>query len=224
MIETLLVLFALVASTLMVRSQRKAVRASWKRLAAAVPDTKALTGAPYRDGTEDALAPHSRKALDLLPQHRTLMRVQEVVAAAVAPAIAAAYALAPMVGLGAWSALLGAFWGLGTGAALLRDDRKALGLMGLLLVPIGLVMSASFTWHTFPFWAVVASVVAYGASRRVLDLKDSAGNEEAYRERMADPRYLVGSTEGRAAGIARGRSGGDSDEAGASARDNMSAT
>jgi hypothetical protein len=52
-----------------------------------------------------------------------------------------------------------------------------------------------------------------------LDLKDSAAMDEAERERLADPRYLAGSTERRAGRVSLG-GGGRSDITAPSARDN----
>lgn len=232
MLSVAIVLAALAAGAYVVTAHRKRVEGSWRALAAAVPDepNKALGPAPYREVEEEtsALVPHSRKALDLLPESRRRMRLQQAVALAIPPAVASLWALFPFEALGPWSALIGALWGLGSSVALLRDDRKALGLFGFLLLPLGvsvLAMMTSPIAAPMAMWAVVGSVASYGAARLVLDQKDAAGQEEADRERMADPRYLIGSTQRRAAGIATSRGSGDgSDITDASAKSSTTVT
>lgn len=225
-----IVLAAAAVSAYVVKAHRKRVETSWKQLAAAVPDEpdKALGPAPYRETEQEssALVPHSRKALELLPSTKARMRLQQGVAALVPPALAAVWAAFPFEALGPWSGLIGAVWGLGTSVALLRDDRRAMGAFALMLVPLtvaSLWMATSPIHGPVALWSVVFSVVAYGASRFALDQKDAASKNEADRERMADPKYLIGSTQRRAAGIASNR-GSSGDVTDATARDNSTAT
>ena len=208
MIAAFIVLTALLASYMLVRSQQKEVDRGWKQLAAAVPEQKALAASTYREQVEpDAMAPVARTALELLPRSKAVKRAQKIVALAAPPLAALLFALFPFEALGPWSALVGALWGTAMSGGLLQDNRKLMGAVALVLLPMAAVLSLSFTWHFFPFWGVAGLTAIYGAARRVLDLKDQAGQEEADRERDADPRYLIGSTIGRAAAIARSRGG-----------------
>lgn len=213
MVAAFIVLTAFLASYMLMRSQQKEVDRGWKQLAAAVPEEKALPASSYREQVEvDAMAPVARTALELLPESKAVKRAQKVVAMAIPPLAALFFALFPFEALGPWSALVGAFWGMATSGGLLQDNRKLMGGVALSLLPISLVLLVTAgSWYTFPLWPVAGSLVLYGVARRVLDLKDKAGQEEAVRERDADPRYLVGSTIGRAASIARSR--GSSGEA-----------
>lgn len=214
LLPAFLVLLTFVASGLVLRRKREGLDASYKRLSPAVPDTKAIEGAPYRE--QEALvsvdAPHSRKSLELLPETKRLQSIQSVVSLAAPAAAAALFATWPIAALGPWSALVGAAWGFLTASATLEDDRRQLGALALLLVPLA----------PFAPWPVTLSMAIYGAARTVLDQKDEAAMDEAERERLADPRYLAGSTERRAARVSL-RAGGGGDITAPTARDNLKA-
>jgi hypothetical protein len=199
--------------------------ASWKALAAAVPDEPEETVGGYREGAPStALEPHSRKALDLAPASQRVKKAQEIVGLLAGPFTAAAFTLFPLEALGGFSPLVGAIWGLGTGASLLRDHRKALGAFALLLGPLFIVGMSAATFYSWPVFAIICALGVYGAARRVLDLKDLAGKEESDREVEADPRYQFASREGRARGLALSKGMGGGDSTGATARDNSTAT
>jgi hypothetical protein len=209
----LVMLATIAASTLVFRSQWSRFRRTWKRLSPAVPDPKALEAAPYRIQSEStALEPTSRTALSLLPATRRARSFQAILALAAGPMLAGVFAAFPTTSVLAISAAIGGVLGVANGAALLRDNRESLVAVALASLPLAF----------FSPIAAGANFILFALSRYALDRKDNASKDEAERERIADPRYLTMSREGRAAGIARSRSGsGGGESTDSSARDNM---
>ena len=213
-IELAVTLVSIVAGVGVHRAMKAKLNASWRRLSPAVPDTKSIA-APYRgeSGDEPVDIPHSRKALELLPTSRRAMQIQSLAALSASPATAIAFSIWPIAALGPWSAALGGLWGLGMAWALLTDSRRHLGVLALGLLPLAFMS----------VWAAAAGAWFYAGLRGTLLFKDSAADAEAERERMADPRYLVGSTERRAASVAMSLRGGGGDITAPSSRDNSTA-
>ena len=202
---------ATVVSYLVYRRQRSSFERSWQSLSPAVPDDKKLEGALYRGASvpSEETQAQSRRALALLPESLRIKSLQAFLSVAAGPAAVLPFALWPIAALGPWSGVVGALWGVSVGVLLRKDDQRALWGASLLLFPL----------VPFSVFAVVSCFFMLVPFRYVLDQKNRVGAEESERERHADPRFLGGSSEGRAAGIAR-RRGASTEITDASARDN----
>jgi hypothetical protein len=208
------IVLALSAGWALTRSQRSTVERSWLALAPAVPDVPMLEGAAYRgEGPGEASVgePGSRKALALRGASEQVKR-RHLVASTVAPGVTAALFAVLGLGLGPWAGFVGGLFGLCASASLLRDDRRLMGVLLASVLPIAII--------NFPLG--VGCLGVFFGMRTLMDQKDAVALREADREREADPRYLAGSTERRAGGVAFSRRGGG-DITAPTARDNSKA-